>query len=104
MTYAKVLSKLQTLLDFLSELASQCWPHYENSLQMVLVVYTNRNKEVSVSGIFFPHTMHMRSALQFAPAVGAATQQSPSCFDFKQQSPMNKIQTSVHVLYKTFTL
>lgn len=52
----------------------------------------------------FLSTLRVRSALQFATAVGAASEQSPSCFDSKQQSPMNRMQTSAHVLYKAFAL
>lgn len=99
MIYVKILCKLQALLDYLSETSSLCWPHYKNGLQ-VLVVYTDVNNEVNVSRVFFSYTVHRRPALLFAPAVGTANQQSLSCFDSKQQSLMNKMQTSFHVLYK----
>lgn len=95
--YVKFLYKLQTLL---SEIAGQCWPHYENGLK-VLAMYTDVNKEASMSS----------PALQGAPAVVARERNKPFCyltkttmFDSKQQSPINKNTTSVHVLYKSFAL
>lgn len=52
MIYGNILCKLQALLDYLSEIAGLCWPHYKNGLQ-VLVVYTEVNNEVNVSRVFF---------------------------------------------------
>lgn len=97
----KFLCQLQTLLDFLSDVAGQCRPYCESGLQAA-AVFAELNKEVSVSSFSF-QAPHGRSALQFAAASGSY-EQSLSGFGSKQQSPMNKIRTSVHVLCPDFVL
>lgn len=94
----KILHKLQTPLDFLSEIAGQCWPRCKSGLQR-LAVYADKLIKKSAWAVFLstPCTRGLPSSLLLQ--VEATNYQSLSCFGSKQQSPRNKMQTLVHVLY-----